>query len=53
MNLPIKQNDQVEGDILFYQKHMVWHMIDKADRWHSGTEIKANTPAALIEAVST
>ena len=37
IELTTKQNEQVEGDILFYQTHMIWHMVDRADRWHAAT----------------
>ena len=26
---------EVEGDIMFYKHYKVWHMIDRADRWHA------------------
>ena len=30
--LVAKQNEQVEADIMFYKTHMIWHMLDRADR---------------------
>ena len=32
VELVTKQNEQVEVDSMFYKKHMVWHMLDRADR---------------------
>ena len=52
VDLTIKQNDKVEGDILFYKQWMIWHMLDKADRWHAGCETPGKHDHKLIEAVS-
>eukprot|EP00973_Karenia_brevis_P059960 8344054-Karenia_brevis.AAC.1 len=38
VELTTKQNDVVEADILFYKKVFIWHMLDRADRWHAGQE---------------
>ena len=35
VELATKQDEEVEGDILFYKQFPIWHMIDRADRWHS------------------
>ena len=37
------RNDQVEADIMFYKKYMVWHMLDRADRFHNGVQILGKT----------
>ena len=39
IDLPCKQNDKVETDIRYYKTWNIWHMIDKADRWHNGVEV--------------
>lgn len=49
----MKQNIIVEGDILFYKEHLVWHMIDRADRWHAGVEITNKQADTLCEAMMT
>ena len=36
LNVSTKFNQKVEGDIIFIEKYMVWHMIDRAIRFHSG-----------------
>ena len=28
-------DQEVEADILFYKQYPIWHMIDRADRWHA------------------
>ena len=45
------QNEKLEADILFYKKWLVWHMIDKADRWHNGIEIASKTPQVALSDV--
>ena len=52
IELAERQNEQIEGDILFFREHMVWHMVDRADRWHASTAIPTKTTAALLEAIS-
>ena len=39
VDLCIARNEQVEADIMFYKKHMVWQMLDRADRWYQGVVI--------------
>jgi hypothetical protein len=53
IDLPCKQNDKVEADIMFYKTWQIWHMIDKADRWHNGVEVLGKTSVELQEAIST
>jgi Fe-S oxidoreductase len=36
VDLIVKQNEQVEADILFYKQYQIWHMLDRSDRWHTG-----------------
>ena len=50
ITLAIKQNEQVEADILFYKRHMIRHMIDRADRFHVGTELLTKITKDLLEA---
>ena len=52
IELVTKQNEQVEADILFYKDHMIWHMVDRADRWHAATPLPAKTAGDLCEAIS-
>jgi hypothetical protein len=46
-----KFNEQVECDILFYLKDMIFHCIDRATRWHAATLIKNKDAESLIEAL--
>ena len=43
----------MEADILFYKTFMVWHMLDRADRFHSATEIPDKSAETLCEAIDT
>ena len=52
VELAVKQNDQVEGDLLFYKDLIVWHMIDRADRWHAAIQVDDKSTGALCEAIS-
>ena len=47
IDLPCKQNEKLEADILYYKLWQVWHMLDKADRWHNGTEVQGKKSPQL------
>jgi hypothetical protein len=49
--LVIAQNDQVEGDILFYKRNLAWHMVDRADRWEAAVQVSDKTTESLCEAI--
>ena len=51
VELVIRQNEFVEGDILFYKQHMAWHMLDRADRWHASTVITSKSGPSLCRAI--
>ena len=53
VELTTKQNEVVEGDILFYKKHMAWHMVDRADRFEAAREIPNKEAPTLQEAIYT
>ena len=53
VELPTKQNEFVECDIMFYKTNMIWHMIDRADRWHRAMLIERKTAEALCDAIDT
>ena len=36
---------------MFYKTHMVWHMLDRADRWHAGIELISKDASGLRDAV--
>ena len=38
---------------MYYKTCHIWHMIDKADRWHNGVEVKGKTPPELEGTTST
>jgi hypothetical protein len=39
VEIAVKQNDQCECDILFYKQYLIFHVLDRADRWHAAGEI--------------
>ena len=53
VELATSPNEIVEGDILFYKQFLVWHMLDRADRWHAGTQVEGKTGNQLINAIET
>ena len=52
VGLTQNQNEAVEGDIMFYKQYMVWHMVDRADRWHAGTQISSKSTESLCDAIA-
>ena len=53
IELAVKQNEYVEGDLLFYKKHIVSHLIDRADRFHAAREVFSKESQELLEALDT
>ena len=53
VDLVMQQNEQVEGDLLFYKDYIVWHMVDRADRWHAATVVPDKSAPTLCAAIMT
>ena len=51
VDLCVVRNEQVEADIMFYKKFMIWHMIDRADRWYQGVQIHGKDSVPLQTAM--
>jgi hypothetical protein len=49
----MRQNLEVEADILFYKDYMIWHMLDRVDRWHVACSIPDKKAATLCDAIMT
>ena len=49
-DVAIKINDQVETDLMFYQRHIIWHGICRASRWHATREIQSKEAKSILEA---
>ena len=49
--LPIKFNEQVEGDILFYEQEMIWQMVCRTTRWHAAVVITSKNTTSLLQAI--
>ena len=35
VELALAPDQEVEGDIIFFRQYPIWHMLDRADRWHA------------------
>ena len=46
-----KFNQQVEADLLFIDKHIVFHMMDRSIRWHAAKVIPDKTETTLQQAL--
>ena len=44
-------NQQVECDLMFYEKHIILHMVDRATRWHAALEVQGRTMEHLIAGI--
>lgn len=53
IELAVRQNEQVETDLLFDRTYIIWRMIDRADRWHVATLVPTKTIDSLCEAMAT
>ena len=51
LELATQRNDKVEADILYYREYQIWHMIDRADRWHAGKVIQDKHATTLCNAI--
>ena len=52
VEIATKQNEQVEGDTLFYKDYTIWHMIDRSDRWHAAMVIPNKLGSTLCDAIT-
>ena len=48
-----KFNQQVECDLLFVHKHIIFHMLDRCTRWHAAMTIPNKEEDTLIQAMDT
>ena len=46
-------NEIVEADIMFYNDFMIWHMVDRADRWQAGVILPSKNAQDVINAIET
>ena len=53
IDLPDTFNQQVEGDIMFYDEHMIFHLLDRCTRWHAAMVLPDKTANSLMTAIST
>ena len=53
LELAVKQNEYVEGDLMFYKRHIILHLIDRADRFHVSREVQSKEAQELCQAIDT
>jgi len=51
-SLSTKFNEQVEADLCFFQKKIIFHMICRCIRWHAAKEVLNKDTATLIAAIT-
>ena len=51
ITLPERFGQHVEGDILFYKKAMVFHLICRASRWRAGRQVLSKAEQELLDAL--
>ena len=52
IDIPDKFNDQVECDLLFVSKHIIFHLLDRCIRWHSTGTIPTKGEEDCMKAIS-
>lgn len=51
ISLPMKFNEKVEGDLLFYKAVVIMHLICRCTRWHAGQVIENKTEQVLLDSI--
>ena len=51
VNVSTVFNKQVEIDLLFYEKFIICHMVDRAIRWHAARVVSGKDMETLITAI--
>ena len=51
VNVPSAFNEEVECDIMFHADYEIWHMMDRATRWHAAMIIPNHEVDTLIDAI--
>ena len=51
IEMATKQNEYVEGDLMFYKQHIIMHLIDRADRFHATRVVASKNATDLTEAI--
>ena len=46
-----KFNEQVEADLMFYQKYVIFHMVCRCIRWHAAKVVRSKSMEDLIAAI--
>ena len=51
INIPDKINEQVEFDLLFIHKYIIFHLLDRCTRWHAAKTVPNREEGTLTEAL--
>ena len=51
VEIPDKFNEQVECGLLFVEKHIMFHMLDRCTRWHAARLIPDKAEGTLMKAI--
>jgi len=52
LRLVVQINVEVEADIMFYKRLIVWNMVDRADRWHACHLLADKSAPRIQDAIS-
>ena len=53
VDIPDTFNKQVECDLLFVHKYVIFHMLDRCTRWHAGALVPDKSEETLTNAIHT
>ena len=53
VSLPTKFNEEGACDLMFYKRHIAFHIIDRAIRYADGCEVENKETKTLLEAYTT
>ena len=53
LELPDKFNQQVEADLLFMYKYIIFHLLDRSSRWHAGCLMASKEEDECLKALGT
>ena len=53
VEIPDTFNKQVECDLIFVHKHIIFHMLDRCTRWQAATVVPNKEDESLMKAIDT
>ena len=52
VSLPDTFNEQVECDLLFIHKHIIFHLVDRCTRWHAAKLVPNKEADTMLQAIN-